>query len=225
MVDAGFISTVHHGAHTSYWFYTRANNVNKGSIKITERFYETDDNRFDYELHLGAFINHASAAQNVVNSWMWSGYTKLGRLIKRLFIKDIYIAMDEPASEANAYSDVQCAVSDVDYGDQIMPDLSYEGTFGYGWIRNFYAVNAADGATQNLQQVWNGAGLLNMSGYLYGSAHNRSVAYEWQSPKHYHYDHLQVTKPIGFWHRSNGYVAAHSAYAIIKIVAMVKLFP
>jgi len=209
-----------YGGANQYEVTARAYSGTGGLFRFSERFYDTLDKRFNAELHLGVQMNHNTGNQNITNSVKWSGFSKQALRIEELYIKDIYVSMDQPSSEEDTYTSVQGVVSNVDYGDEQMPDLSYEGCLGHGWIRNFYAVDAV--ADQNKLEVWNGVALLDMNDFLYGAAHNRHNNFNRQSPFHFHYDLLPVSKPLCFYHKSDAYSSAHSAWMLFKVIAMVK---
>jgi len=215
------VNYINYGAAKIYRIYNmRVDSGVGGAVKFSEQFYETLDNRFDAELLLGCLMNHNTGNMNVTNSIPWTGFSKLAMRIDKLYIRKVYIGIDEPASEDGAYTQVMCAVTDVDHGPNTMPDLSYDGVFAFGWSRNFYdVINTTD---QNKLEVWDGAALRDMNDYLWGAAHGRMVAWNMQSPMVYDYDHLPVTKPLIFYHWTNGLVSAHDQWAMIKIYAKVR---
>ena len=196
------------GAGTRYRVRPRVTSGGQGYFSFTEKFYETKDKRFDAEMHLGVTLDHEQTNMNIANTFAWKGFTKKGKVVSRLFLKRIYLAMDEPASEETTYTDVQIAVASVDHGDSIMPDLAYEGVLAHGWVRNFYSTQDP---AQNTSVTTSP-----------GSA--RTLAWTWQSPKTYDFDLLELSKPLWFSHRSNAFVSVHSAIGLAKIQAMVKFF-
>lgn len=157
----------------------------KGRARVSEKFYESHDPKFDANFILGVSLRHsvsASGGINGINSLPYRGYSKKARAITRLFIRKVYMSMGQSESVDNVYTENQSWVGTSDHGENSMPDLSAEGTLGFNWNRTYYKqVSEIDLSVIQLTHMQ-------------------------LSPNSYEYDWREVTFPIFFYVRSYEWV-------------------
>jgi len=193
-----------YGAAREYQVQPRCTGGNPGYFRFTEQFHKVDPNidpqkNFDAILVLGARLNHdySTPNQDVVNSWMWNGFSKLGRRIVKLWIKEITVSFSEPSSIINTYTEAQSTVGSVDNGWDDMPDHASDGVLAHLWVRHYYN----NELTPDLQTLY----------------------WKETSPVRWVYPWLLTTMPLSFYHKTLNFgEEAKPQYVLWKITAGVR---
>lgn len=181
-----------YGVGKEYRIKARAPDSKGGNFDFSEAFYESNDPKYDAILLLGATLNHdySTPNQDIVNYWIWRGFSKKARSISHLFIKEISVNYSIPnfrnLMEAEPdYTGRNSTVGTKDYGLQ-MPVLSSDGVL---------------------------AELRTITGYSYLFAEqgsddtvlDRSWTHQRYSPQRWSYDYLETPLPLAFYLKSIGF--------------------
>ena len=180
-----------------------SNDGDHGNIYFSERFYEASDKRFDAILLLGGQMSHDTDNQDVINSFCWRGMSKKARAIYRLFIRRIDFSFSDPSyldiEGGDDYTRMDGVITTADHGPNTLPVLGDDGVL---------------------------AAFSQTTGYnLEAEGSIRTWIHIKRSPLQYIYDHLEVTLPLVFYHKTIAYGEVEkSAWIHFKITAGVRFF-
>lgn len=191
-----------YGSARQFSFPMRVDSGDHGNIYFSEKFYESDDPRFDAIVMIGAIFGHDTDNQDVINSFMYRGVTKRGKAINRIFLRSIAFTFSDPSyldiEAGNDYTRIDGAITTTDHGESHMPGLGEEGVL---------------------------AALSETTGYNLSGTDLRTWIHILRSPLYYTFDYLEITYPIGFYHRTTQYGETEkSAWIHVQIMAYIRFF-
>jgi hypothetical protein len=186
-----------------------------GYFVFTEKFFESNDPRFDAILLLGARLTHQTGNMNILNSFNWRGFSKKARLITRFFVEKISCTYDIPSFETLQtydYSSRYSTVGTVDHGLTYSPNLGSDGVLAEFVEHTGYDFKEYSLDHETSNGVWTTE---EFSGY-------RVWTHVVRSPLQYEYPWLECTPPLNFTYRTSGYNAAKPAHVWWKITLGVR---